>query len=204
MHTHHLADPCPESPQPPHHVPREARQPDLGSLSPKTRTARWALLGAAVAVGLLGACAPTTRPALRPTGGMVRFAPSKRAFWKKRWITRVRANAPRICAGFVHRERFERYLKYGHFELEMILQVFKGGAPVRTGSHITGWQGGSLLRTLRKRRKVSPSNDAYVWCGRLRKGGLWKVGAMRFVFTLRASERSMDERLARGVLLVTP
>jgi len=165
-------------------------------------------LGVAVAAaGIAAGCGPSTpytRHALQPTGGHVRFASSKRAFYEKRWVARVRASTPRICAGFVHRERFERYLKYGHFELEMILQVFKGGEPVRAGGRITGWRGGALLRTLRKRRKVAPSNNAYVWCGRLRKGGLWKVGAMRFVFMLRGAERAMDERLASGVLLVVP
>ena len=185
------------------HTPCDApiRPRAAGALRPPRRRGLLVLLSAA-AVLLMVACASTTRHSLRPTGGLVRFAKSKRAFYEKRWISRVRATTPRICAGFVHQKRFEHYLKYGHFELEMILQVFKGGEPVRASGHVTGWRGGALLRTLRKRRKVAPSNNAYVWCGRLRKGGLWKVGAMRFVFFLRGTERSMDERIAHGVLLV--
>ncbi len=142
-------------------------------------------------------------PPLEYTKGQVRFARSREDFYRARWQRSASAAQPKICAGFVHNKRFGHYLKYGSFRLAMALQVFLGGGPVITAGRITGWREGKLLRTLQRRIRVGPSNKSYVWCGRLRKGGTWKVGAMRFVFVLQGPERAMGEKLATGVLRIT-
>lgn len=150
-------------------------------------------------------CAPKggmVRHDLAPTGGEVRFASSREAFYKERFIRAAKADQPMICAGFVHKEPFERYLKYGKFELEMTMEVFLGGEPAAGGG--ADWSGGKLLRTITRKKAVRASNNSYVWCGRLQKGGTWKIGAMRYAFVLRGPERSMDEPLARGTLPVAP
>lgn len=156
---------------------------------------------------LLGGCGPksgVTKHDLTSTEGRVRFSTKRQAFYERQWISQVKATSPRICAGFVHSETFERYLKYGKFELQMTLEVFKGGSPKVENGQVTGWQGGKLLRTIRKRRPVSASNSAYVWCGRLQKGGRWKEGAMRYTFELKGPEPAMDEFLAQGIVQIVP
>jgi hypothetical protein len=152
---------------------------------------------AALATG----CKP---PPLEYTKGYVHFAKSRDAFYDADWQKSVPAKQSKICAGFVHNKLFGHYLKYGAFRLVMALQVFKGGTPVVAGGKVTGWRDGSLLRTLKRKIKVGERNNSYVWCGRLQKGGTWKVGAMRFVFVLQGSERAMSEKMATGVLRIDP
>jgi hypothetical protein len=155
----------------------------------------------------LCACAPRTPGAhhqLAPTGRQVRFAPSREAFYRGRFVDRLPASAPMICAGFVHHKAFGQYLRYGEFTLEMTMKVFLGGSAVTSGGRITGWNDGRLLRTVN--RKITPKarTTAYVWCGRLRQAGQWKVGAMQWSFWLRGPERTMDEPAAEGTLEITP
>lgn len=160
-------------------------------------------LGAGAATG----CAPragTVKHNLPPTGGEVRFAPSRDAWYGEKWQQGAKATQPMICAGFVHHRSFGHYQKFGKFELEMVLEVVLGGEPEKTGEKVTGWRGGKLLRTITKQKAIGETNNSYVWCGRLQKGGAWKVGAMRYAFTLRGPERAMDEPVARGVLPIAP
>lgn len=159
-----------------------------------------------LAFTLLVACGPSavTKHDLDWTKGQVHFSTHRKGFYKMRWFKQVKASQPRICAGFVHKENFSRYLKYGKFELEMTLEVFKGGQPRIEGGRVVDWTGGTLLRTLRKRRPIRASNNGYVWCGRLQKGGTWKQGAMRFTYELKGPERAMDEFMAKGILQITP
>jgi len=152
---------------------------------------------AALATG----CKP---PPLEYTKGKVLFAKSREAFYDADWQKTAPARQSKICAGFVHKQNFGHYLKYGAFRLAMALQIFKGGTPVVVGGKVTGWQDGTLLRTMKRKIKVGERHNSYVWCGRLQKGGAWKVGAMRFVFVLQANERAMSEKLATGVLKITP
>lgn len=176
----------------------------MGSRTPLLRTA---FVGLACAACLGAACQPkggTMRHNLEPTGGEVRFSVSRDAFYNERWIRTAKATAPMICAGFVHKENFGRYMKYGKFELEMTMEVFLGGEPVKTGGKVTDWSGGKPLRTITKKKAIQASNNSYVWCGRLQKGGTWKVGAMRYVFVLRGPERAMDEPVAKGTLPIAP
>jgi hypothetical protein len=176
----------------------------MTSRSPLSRGALVCLAGLA---SLVAACSPkgsTVRHDLAPTGGEVRFAVSREAFYKERWIRAAKADQPMVCAGFVHKEPFERLLKYGKFELEMTMEVFLGGEPVADGGRVSDWTGGKLLRTIVRRKAIGPTNNSYVWCGRLQKGGAWKLGAMRYAFVLRGPERAMDEPVARGTLPVRP
>jgi hypothetical protein len=169
-----------------------------------TRLARFAALAACMAGGA-SSCAPKgglVRHDIPSTGGEVRFSSSREAFYKERWIRAAKVDQPMICAGFVHKEPFERYLKYGRFELEMTMEVYLGGGP--SAGDAQTWQGGKLLRTITRKRPVSGSNNSYVWCGRLQKGGAWKIGAIRYAFVLRGPERAMDEPVARGTLPVRP
>ncbi len=159
------------------------------------------LLTLIVLFSLATGCIP---PPLEYTKGQVRFAKSRDAFYDADWQKSVPANQSKICAGFVHNKLFGHYLKYGAFRLVMALQVFKGGTPVVAGSKVTDWRDGTLLRTLKRKIKVGERNNSYVWCGRLQKGGTWKVGAMRFVFVLQGSERAVSEKMATGVLRINP
>ena len=155
-------------------------------------------------IGLVALAAGCKPPPLEYTKGHVRFAKSRDAFYDADWQKSVPARQSKICAGFVHNKQFGHYLNYGAFRLVMALQVLKGGGPVVTGGKVTGWQNGTLLRTMKRKIKVGTRHNSYVWCGRLQKGGSWKVGAMRFVFVLQGAERAMSEKLATGVLRVAP
>ena len=165
------------------------------------------LLVLALPVLGLGACAPRrvgTAHHLAPTRGEVRFATSREAFYQGRFVNRVSATTPKVCAGFVHAKRFGHYLRFGEFKLEMVHEVYLGGAAARSGDRITGWTDGKLLRTMKRDLPLKAGADSYVWCGRLRNDGRWKVGAMRWQFHLRGPERSMDEPVATGALEVVP
>ncbi len=153
-----------------------------------------------------GSCGPSEKHhELDWTGGQVRFARSSRDFYAARWRTRFRSSDRRICAGFVHKEKFGRYLAYGHFDLRMKLEVFKGGTSKHDASgRLVDWQGGKLLRTLVKKRPAHETQDAYVWCGSLRKGARWKVGAMRYTFWLHRDDPPKDIFLAKGIVEVLP
>jgi hypothetical protein len=151
--------------------------------------------------GLLAACQP---PPLEWTKGQVHFAKSRDDFYRKKWHTSLSARQARVCAGFVHRRNFGHYLKFGQFKLVMILQVYKDGTPVMKEGRVAGWDGGKLLRTMKRSIRVGERHNRYVWCGRLRKGGTWKNGAMRFSFGLAGPERAMGEKLAAGVLQIIP
>lgn len=155
-------------------------------------------------IGLAALATGCKPPPLEYTKGHVRFAKSRDAFYEADWQKSAPASQSKICAGFVHNKLFGHYLKYGSFRLIMALQVFKGGTPVVAGGKITGWRDGTLLRTIKRKIKVGERNNSYVWCGRLQKGGLWKAGAMRFVFVLQGSERAVSEKMATGVLRITP
>lgn len=146
-------------------------------------------------------CVP---PPLEYTKGHVRFAKSRDDFYDARWQKTASAKQSKICAGFVHSKQFGHYLSFGAFRLAMALQVFKGGTPVVSGGKVTGWRDGVLLRTLKRKIKVGSRHNSYVWCGRLQRGGTWKEGAMRFVFVLQGQERAMSEKMATGVLKITP
>ena len=173
-----------------------------------TRRHGWNWLGgflawALVLAGGSGACA--TGRDIGWTRGRVRFATSERAFYKGRWKRRIRTDTRRLCAGFVHKEKFERFLKYGRFVLKMTLDVYKGGTPVfdRAGE-IVGWRGGRHLRTIRRTRAIRPNQDAYLWCATLRKGAVWKEGGMKYRFWLHRDEPPKDVFLAEGWVQVLP
>lgn len=158
-------------------------------------------------VGSSFACQPTggtLRHNLASTKGEVRFASSREAFYKERWIREARAQQPMICAGFVHHRPFGHYLKFGHFELEMTMEVFQQGEPHGKGHSASDWRGGKLLRTSTKRRAITASSTSYVICGHLHRRGTWTQGAMRYTFVLRGPKRAMDEHMARGVLPIVP
>jgi hypothetical protein len=161
------------------------------------RTLLLILTAAALAAG----CKP---PPLEYTKGHVLFAKSREAFYDADWQKTASARQSKICAGFVHNKQFGHYLKYGSFRLAMAMQVFMGGSAVVAGGRVTGWKDGTLLRTIHRKIRVGKRHNSYVWCGRLQKGGTWKVGAMRFVFVLQGTERAMSEKLASGVLRVDP
>lgn len=150
---------------------------------------------------VLGACQP---PPLEWTKGRVLFAKSRDDFYHRKWHGSLSAQQPRVCAGFVHQRNFGHYLKFGQFKLVMILQVLKDGTPIMNEGRITGWNGGTLLRTMKRSIRVGERHNRYVWCGRLQRGGTWKQGAMRFSFGLQGPERAMGEKLATGVLQIIP
>ncbi|MCD6497090.1 MAG: hypothetical protein J7M25_02165 [Deltaproteobacteria bacterium] len=138
------------------------------------------------------------------TKGRVRFAPSSHRFYAERWSTVYKATQTPLCAGFVHKKTFGRYLAYGDFVLHMKMEVFKGGTPVIQNGEMVDWTGGRLLRTLEKTRPIREKQDAYLWCAKLRDGGRWKVGGMRFTFFLRRKDPPMDVPLAKGIVRIVP
>jgi hypothetical protein len=156
---------------------------------------------------LSAGCRDAYRPGahdLGPTKGQVKFATSSERFYEGKWHQLFRASQSKLCAGFVHEESFKRYLRYGSFYLHMKLDVYKGGHPVHDGDRIVGWKGGKLLRTLKKKREIRPTQNAYVWCGGLRQDARWKVGAMRFTFTLRRDDPPKVVDLAEGIVQIAP
>ncbi len=160
-------------------------------------------VGVFAAVLVMSGCA--TGRQIGPTHGRVRFARSERAFYRGKWLRRIRTDTRRLCAGFVHREKFARYLRYGRFDLYMTLDVFKGGTPVFDDrGELAGWRGGRHLRTIRRRRSIRPGQDAYLWCATLRKGAVWKEGAMKYRFWLHREDPPKDVFLAEGWLQVLP
>ncbi len=186
--------------------PMEGRQTG-GAARGATIHRQWAGVWALLMVSTVGlSCAPSPKNhELDWTGGQVRFARSPRAFYAAKWRKSFRAVDRRICAGFVHKEKFGRYLKYGLFDLRMKLEVFKGGTSKHdTSGRLVDWQGGRLLRTLVKKRPAHESQDAYVWCGSLRKGARWKVGAMRYTFWLHRDDPPKDIFLAKGIVMILP
>jgi hypothetical protein len=157
--------------------------------------------------GGVGGCRDVYRAGahdLAPTGGQVKFATSSTKFYQKKWHQLFRAQQPKICAGFVHSENFKRYLKYGNFQLAMRLEVYKGGRAVHKGDRIVDWRGGRLLKTLKKNKAIQPRQNSYVWCGGLRQNARWKVGAMKFTFTLRRKDPPKVVPIASGIVQITP
>ena len=169
--------------------------------APKLLTLLSGVLLSGVLFGLPTGCKP---PPLEWTKGHVNFAKNREAFYDAKWQGRAKANQPRICAGFVHKKAFGHYLKYGQFKLHMTMEVLLGGTGVYDGTRYTQWQGGKVLRSIKRKIRVGQSNNSYVWCGRLQGGGRWKVGALRLSFILKGAERSMDESIATGILRIIP
>lgn len=139
---------------------------------------------------------------LSPTKGEVKFSTSSKAFFKGQWKNVYPASRKRLCAGFVHDENFKRYLEYGHFYLVMKLEVYKGGAGKTSGERILDWEGGRKLRTLVKKKPIRASQNSYVWCGNLKGGAKWKVGGMRFTFTLKRDTPPKTVPLAQGIVQI--
>ena len=115
------------------------------------------LLAPILLVFLASGCAQggsKVRHDLEPTKGRVRFAKSQQEFYDRVWRDMYPKNQRRICAGFVHSKRFGHYLRYGTFRLERVLEVYLGGTGTRQGGRITAWEGGKLIRTLKKTLRV--------------------------------------------------
>lgn len=187
---------------------RKTSFPAPASPAPLAPLAMLAALAALAALaGLAASCASYYRAGkhdLAWTRGEVKFATSHKRFYAEKWIRRIRAGRRRLCAGFVHKETFSRYLKYGNFFLHIKLQVYRGGSPVISEKRIIAWQGGQLVRTREKHRGVAENQDVYVFCSRLHKRARRTVGAMKFTFRLMRVTPPSSIPLATGYIQIVP
>lgn len=138
------------------------------------------------------------------TRNQVKFSTSHGGFYARKWRSHIKMSQKRLCAGFVHDRQFNHYLKYGLFRLHIDVEVHMGGSPLMSGGRVTGWTGARVKKLRTKIRSVRPGQDAYVWCALLTQGAVWKVGAMRFTFTLVRQDPPTRVPLADGFVVVDP